>query len=880
MKLSRIALEEFRKFRQPMVLDGLQDGLNLFVGANEAGKSTVASAIRAAFLERYSTSKVADLAPRGESGARPSVELAFTHAGHSYVLKKQFLSRARCELLIDDGAQRLDGEEAENALAALLGFELPGRGQSKPDLAGIPGLLWIQQGDGHNLQEAAGHAGAHLRDALTQLSGELAASDGDRLFERVSSERAALLDARNGRPKGAYKDAEDALARAIAERDDCAAAMAQLNTDVDRLAELRRDHERAQASQPWKDFEARAIEARARLAALAKEREAFDGLRREQTQAAQTLSLLQDQVRRDQQDESDYQALAQEAQAARARVDAAQAPQARARQQREGHAAAVDAARLRVAAVQAVADRRDLEHQLAQLNAEVERLDDALKAVTTLIEQGSTLKAEALRIEIADGDIDALRKGERELANLQVRQQAIATRLSYQLEAGQAATLDGRMLAGADQVLLTSAADLDLPGVGRFRIEPGGQDLPALQRELAGVQAAWAALLERLGVTALADAEQRHARYTALQRELDGMRKTLAIHAPKGVDVLRGQRDDALARRVPLQERLAKLPAMAALGTVPSDDDLPVAAQALREAEALAAQADASLTAAQRALDADSARAQLLEGQAAARGAELQSAERAAQRQARAGRLAEVRSGHDELDRRVREAQAALAAHRPELVEQDVQRYEKSAAIERDAQHKRHGEILQLQGKLDQAGAQGLGERLSEAAAACERLERRRDDFARRAAALELLLTLLTDKRAAATQRLQAPLARRLNHYLALLFPEAALRLDDALLPTALRRGEGEDLLEALSFGTREQLGILARFAYADLLREAGRPTLLVLDDALVHTDDARRDFMKRALFDAATRHQILMFTCHGDAWRDMGVEQRRIGGA
>ena len=623
--------------------------------------------------------------------------------------------------------------------------------------------------------------------------------------------------------------------------------------------------------------QAKAVEARARLAALAKEREAFDGLRREQTQAAQTLTLLQDQVRRDQQDEADYQALAKESQAARARVDAAQAPLARAQQQRQAHAAAVDAARLRVAAVQAVADRRDLEHQLAQLNAEVERLDDALKAVTTLIEQGSALKAEAVRIEIADGDIDALRKSERELANLQLRQQAIATRLSYQLEDGRQATLDGKLLAGDGQVLLTSAADLDLPGVGRLRIEPGGQDLPALQRERAALQTAWNALLERLGVTALADAEQRHARYTALQRELDGMRKTLAIHAPKGVDVLRGQRDDALARRVPLQERLAKLPAPAA-DQMSDQDDLPAAVQALREAEALATQADASLAAAQRALDADSARAQLLEGQAAARGAELQSAERAAQRQARAGRLAEVRSGHDELDRRVREAQAALAEHRPDLLEQDVQRYEKSAAIERDAQHKRHGEILQLQGKLDQAGAQGLGERLSESAAACERLARRRDEFARRAAALELLLTLLTDKRAAATQRLQAPLARRLNHYLALLFPEAALRLDDALLPTALRRGEGEDLLEALSFGTREQLGILARFAYADLLREAGRPTLLVLDDALVHTDDARRDFMKRALFDAATRHQILMFTCHGEAWRDMGVEQRRIG--
>lgn len=874
MKLSRIALEEFRKFRHPLVLDGLQDGLNLFVGANEAGKSTVAAAIRAAFLERYSTSKVADLAPRGESGARPSVELSFAHGGHDYVLKKQFLSRARCELLIDNGAQRLDGEEAENALAALLGFELPGRGQSKPDLAGIPGLLWIQQGDGHNLQEAAGHAGTHLRDALTQLSGELAASDGDRLFERVSAERAALLDARNGRPKGIYKDAEDALARATAECDTHAQAMAQLNADVDRLAELRRDHERAQAAEPWKDFEAKAADARARLAALAKEREAFDVLRREQAQAAQTLALLQDQVRRDQQDDSEYAALLKEAQAARARVEAAQEPLARAQRQRQAHAATVDAARLRVAAVQAVADRHDIERQLSQLNAEIERLDEALKAATTLIEQGSTLKTEALRIEIADGDIDALRKAERELANLQLRQQAVATRLSYELDAGREAILDGRLLTGAGQVLLTSAAELDLPGVGRLRVEPGGQDLPALARELDSLQAAWTALLTRLGVATLPEAEQRHARYTALQRDLAGMRSTLAIHAPKGMDVLRGQRDDALARRVPLQERLAKLPAM----VEGEQHDLPAAMQALREAEAVAQQAEAALAAAQRTLDADTARAQLLEGQAAARGAALQSAERTAQRQERAGRLAEVRSSHDALERRVGEAQAALASHRPELAEQDVQRYEKSAAIEREAQHKRHGDILQLQGKLDQAGAQGLGERLSELTAECERLARRRDELARRAAALDLLLTLLTNKRSAATQRLQAPLARRLNHYLALLFPGAALRLDDALLPSALRRGDGEDRLDALSFGTREQLGILARFAYADLLREAGRPTLLLLDDALVHTDDARRDFMKRALFDAATRHQILMFTCHGEAWRDMGVEQRRIG--
>ncbi|CUR80798.1 AAA family ATPase [Achromobacter xylosoxidans] len=874
MKLTRIALEEFRKFRQPLVLDGLQDGLNLFVGPNEAGKSTVAAAIRAAFLERYSTRTVSDLAPRGESGARPGVELAFSHGGHDYQLKKYFLSRARCELLIDNGAQRLEGEEAENTLAALLGFELAARGQSKPDLAGVPGLLWIQQGDGQNLQAAAGHAGGHLREALTQLSGELASGDGDRLYERVAAERASLLDARNGRPKGVYKDAEDALAAAQAERDQCAQAKAQLDADVDRLAALRAEHARAEAGQPWKDLEARAAEARARLAAVAKEREAFEGLQREQRQAAQTLAVLQEQVRRDQQDETELQALVAQAQAARAAVQEAQEPLARARRLRDTHVAAAEQARQRVAAVQAVADRRDLQQQLDQLARDIERLDGALEEATRLIEQGSTLKAEAVRIEIADADIQALRKSERALGDLQLRQQAIATRLSYAFDAGREARLDGAALAGNGELLLTAAAELELPGLGRLRIEPGGQDLPALKRELAQMQAASAALLSRLGVAHAAEAEERHARGIALQRELDAMRKTLAIHAPKGVDALRGQRNEAQARRAQLAERLALLPPAAEA----DDVDPPAARQALRDAEASAAQAEQALAAVQRALDADGARAQLLETQAAARGADLQSPERAAQRQDRAGRLAEARNGHDLLEQRLHQAQAALEALRPELLEQDAQRYEKSAAIERDAQHRRHSEIQQLLGKLEQAGAQGLGERLSEAEAACERLQRRRDEFQRRAQALELLSTLLAGKRDAATQRLQAPLARRLSHYLALLFPESALRLDEALLPAALQRAGGEDPLDALSFGTREQLGILARFAYADLLREAGRPTLLLLDDALVHTDDGRRDLMKRALFDAATRHQILMFTCHGEAWRDLGVEQRRIG--
>ncbi len=65
--------------------------------------------------------------------------------------------------------------------------------------------------------------------------------------------------------------------------------------------------------------------------------------------------------------------------------------------------------------------------------------------------------------------------------------------------------------------------------------------------------------------------------------------------------------------------------------------------------------------------------------------------------------------------------------------------------------------------------------------------------------------------------------------------------------------------------------------AYADLLKSAGRPTLLLFDDAIVHTDDARREGIKRALAEAAKRYQILMLTCHPSHWNDLGVKQRHL---
>lgn len=40
----------------------------------------------------------------------------------------------------------------------------------------------------------------------------------------------------------------------------------------------------------------------------------------------------------------------------------------------------------------------------------------------------------------------------------------------------------------------------------------------------------------------------------------------------------------------------------------------------------------------------------------------------------------------------------------------------------------------------------------------------------------------------------------------------------------------------------------------------------------LAYSDRDRLEDMKRILFDAASRHQILLFTCHPEKWQNLGV--------
>ncbi len=113
--------------------------------------------------------------------------------------------------------------------------------------------------------------------------------------------------------------------------------------------------------------------------------------------------------------------------------------------------------------------------------------------------------------------------------------------------------------------------------------------------------------------------------------------------------------------------------------------------------------------------------------------------------------------------------------------------------------------------------------------------------------------------------------------YLRLLLPDTELRLSEELDIVGLRRGGVEEEFRSLSLGTREQLAVLTRLAFADLLRESGQPAAVVLDEALVYADDPRFKRMLHILRKAAEKTQIIVLTCHERDYEGAGAPIIRL---
>lgn len=877
MKLSRIRVEQFKQFRQPIEIADLEPGINLFTGPNEAGKSTLVAAIRAAFFERHRSGSVEELRPWGDSVASPTVELEFVLAGAHYRLTKSFLHKKRCELQI--GVQRLDGAVAEDHLAQLLGFEYAGRGASAAEHWGIPGLLWMQQGSAQEIKDAVGHATDHLRTALNASLGEVISSGGDDVLTRVEAARNALLTPATSAPRGELGEAikkETQLKQALEHLD---ADVSSYRQKVDQLAALRREHEAEALEKPWVHCRTLEQTSRDKLKAV---REVTAALVQDRERAAvleEQISLARSQVETFASQEEHVKVRCAALGSARQAVEVAVANVEHWKQKLAMANNRYTSIQTVLRRVRETATRRELSEKLQEAQSNARQLATVLTRAESEHAKWLALQKQAASTAIANQDLEMLRKQQAQLQTLQARLANAATRVRLVLTDGQRVQIGEEWIADSTERLLKETTTITLPGLGRLEVEPGGTDLADLRRQEKAARDAHAVLMQRLGVQSLEEAEACARRQQQLASDINACAASLNALAPDGIDALRTARvaQDAQVEKFTLH--LAQLPMEGADAVV-----LPGIAEAELEEQTARTALD-EMTKQYNAAQLAAGKAQALfdagQRELSAAEAVFTAPDRAARVAAASRALLDARAEAQALAARVATRTEQVAQARPDILEQDVARFRNSAEQHEKQFAERRDRLVRLEAELEAAGAQGLEEQRAELLRDLTQAVDRADQLRRRARALDYLLELLRDRRSAMTRRLQAPLQKHLNRHLQLLFPDAKLEIDENLTPGPITRsgnnGRETGDFDALSFGAREQMGVISRLAYADLLKEAGRPTLIILDDALVHSDSERLAQMKRVLFDAATRHQILLFTCHPGNWKDLGVRSRPL---
>lgn len=879
MRLRAIALTNIRRFGgQTARVGDIGDGITVLSAPNETGKSTVFDALQAVFFEKHRSRAAPVKALVPHAGGAPEVAVEVELPRGRFRLAKRWISKPMAEVTeIASGRVIARDDEAEAWIAALI----------EGGIEGPSGLLWVRQGLLGLEPEADRAERARLHEArrslMSSVAGEIDAVTGGRRMDAIAARVAAEFDriaTSRGRPKagGPWAAAETEAEELAARRDALAARVKSL---AEALAE-RRKAERELAQ--WGDPEAEAERGRA-LAAAGAALEAARAHAARLAGAEQALKLAE--VTRAQA-ARDLAAL-DELAAAEARAGAARQVAAAARGVAETGATAaaqaletVEAARQAAQGVlrraeEALAAGRQAqlaEAAAAQLREVADRLKAAEQAAAGRAELAATLATARMTAE----GVQALRGFEtrRDIARALAEQSAVTLRFAY--DGAARASVGGREI-GTAPLPLIEPAEIALPGIGTLAVDPGaGRDAAAALTE---AEAALAEALARAGVADLAAAARLLDEAEAARAGLRDAEARLSALAPEGLG--------------PLRQALERLQAQAGAASA----ELRPSEGAATLAERETALADARRQEAEILARAEQARrtlAQSREALAAARATET-----GAERQFEAVR-AQAGTPEDRAGRRVgaetalatagaaeaaaRVARDELAAAAPDLATAQA-RFDRAGGVAAAAAAETarlNRRLAELEGRIGVQADAGIEQELQEVtdrhAAAADRAGR----YAAEAAALERLQRALAEARRAAREAYFEPVLAELRPLLAILHPDARLELDDeSLLPATLSRGGQQEGLEILSGGTREQIAVLTRLAFARLLARSGQEVPVILDDALVHSDDDRIEAMFTALHRVAADQQILVFTCRQRAFAALGghpVELRLAGQA
>ncbi|MEQ9241571.1 AAA family ATPase [Roseovarius indicus] len=865
MKIRSITLDNVRRFTDPVRVGEIGDGLNVLCEPNEHGKSTLFDAIQALFFKPHGSRDKEVTALRPHAGGAPQVTIEIEAEGRRFTVTKRWLQKPAATVH-REGTLIAQADAAEAWIADLLGA----------DAGGPSGLIWVRQGmtdlGGGSTKEQKAALEAR-RDLMSSVGEEVEAMTGGRRMDaalaRCREELDTLATGKNRTPKkgGPWKAAQDDVEELTARRDALAATAEDLHGALAERKRARRDlreledpeaaddrrqkleaaraaHVAAERHAEELDTEARKLDM-ARLEA-ANARARLDGLREALTEKAEATKAAQaaETVAAERKTALEKTRTAKEG--AERDLDTAQKA-LKSAEVDHNHA-------LRVRAARDGAERRnELEQRIAKAEKARSETEQARAAASSGPDAKTLNRIESLAAAHAT---------------------AIATRdaTSTQIIARYAEGKDDTIRNGdtplpeGQPVPLPRATRLTIDGIGELEVRPGdaGHDDSSVEAAAGKLRKA----LDEIGADDLEAA--RHAAATradAAQKEGEA-KAVLNSLAPDGIDALR--------------DALAKIPQVEDTTDAPDPD---AAAAALEEAKGAFERARIDRdTASDRVSDArdESTRADSTLTSLRDR---LKRAEDALTKYGPSTEdaLASEATRTTEALAKAEKSHAEKASHAPDLASTEAA-LKRATSVDQGARDE-IARLKPLLARLDERISRSSGDAVEERLAETEEaLAAAKDALARIAHEVKVLLRLETSletARAEARERYFTPIARELKPLLHLLWPEAELTWgEESILPDALVRNGQEEPIDILSGGTQEQVALLVRLAFARMLSTAGRVAPVILDDALVFTDDDRIERMFDALHRQAGDLQIIVLTCRQRAFRDLGGHALRLAAA
>lgn len=874
MKIRAINLKNVRRFQGVSAsISGIADGITTICAPNESGKSTFFDALHAIFFYAHTgqSQEVKSLQPYSKGPVEISVDVEDDN-GHPYRIDKTYLASKSATITdLKSGQIIAQADEAELWIQGLIG----------DGASGPAGLLWVRQGITGSGPEGTGAREKTERDNLREtrqdlmstITGQIDNVTGGQRMDRIMKSCIADHDAlatKAGAPKagGEWHKVAKRAEELTAEESRLDSQVSELSEALREYSELKSIERRADKENAGEKRNIDIQEAEKTLKEAQSHAGQIESAKRDVKYAGISLKSAQDKIDASKATKQAHENFkSEQSRLSQAHDEAQKDYEAAALTFQKDDTALKDVEKSLSAAREALAEgRKQIDRRgYATRRKDLNKLIDTVKGHQ---KDRQTQQDILNSILLTQGDMDELLELNRNLIAANSLRDATAgrLRLSYESKAVSALlTSDGTELPDNEDVSLSSHISIALPGIGTMSLTPGAMDSKEGDAP-ADIEKDIAALLARVKLADIEAARSENQRRIGAENAIALAKNSIDTLAPEGIDA---------------QERaLAELGEDDQEGIVNADIDVEALEKAVRKAERQHSEAQTKHAGSRAARD-ESDRSKILANTRYEMAKEAYESHEDSslsddEYQRISGEIETARKAQTELDEKIEN----LEVEAPDVgaAEAELERLTSvrdNAIREREARVER---INILSGTIRARSEDDVEARLAEVRGQLERASERAARYKFEVDTLRTLRDHLTQARQSARDAYFEPIKKELLPLISILHDRAEITMNpDTMLPEELVRDGQVDAIDNLSGGAAEQIAILTRLAFARLYSKAGRSIPVILDDALVHSDDERITQMFTALTKLSKDQQIIVLSCRTRAFEDLGGTRATI---